>query len=81
MRMSFSVVLSALAAALLAAAPATAQPAGTDRFRAMDANGDGVITRDVWRGCDRSFAVHDWNNDGVLSGDEVRAGAQRGRRS
>ena len=42
------------------------------RFREMDANNDGVVTRDEWRGSDQSFRVHDWNRDGVLSGDEVR---------
>lgn len=46
------------------------------RHRGMDRNGDGVITRDEWRGNDRSFEVHDRNRDGVLSGDEVRAGSQ-----
>jgi Ca2+-binding EF-hand superfamily protein len=49
----------------------------TIRFTAMDRNGDGVITREEWRGSDRSFRVHDWNNDGVLSGDEVRLDARR----
>ena len=49
------------------------------RFRAMDTNGDGVITRREWRGSDRSFRVHDWNGDGVLSGDEVRVGGTRPR--
>ena len=44
------------------------------RFAEMDANGDGRITRQEWRGSARSFDVHDWNNDGVLSGDEVRIG-------
>ena len=47
------------------------------RFRGMDANNDGRISRDEWRGSDRSFRVHDWNNDAVLSGDEVRPGAGR----
>jgi Ca2+-binding EF-hand superfamily protein len=47
------------------------------RFAGMDANGDGVITRDEWRGTDDSFRVHDWNGDGVLSGAEVRPGARR----
>jgi Ca2+-binding EF-hand superfamily protein len=47
------------------------------RFRGMDQNGDGVITRAEWRGSEQSFRVHDWNRDGVLSGDEVRAGARR----
>ena len=45
------------------------------RFAEMDANGDRVITRDEWRGSARSFAVHDWNGDGRLSGDEVRIAA------
>ena len=45
------------------------------RFRGMDRNGDGVITRREWNGSAQSFRVHDWNNDGVLSGDEVRVGA------
>ncbi len=47
------------------------------RFRAMDTNGDGRISRDEWRGSDRSFRVHDWNGDGILSGNEVNPGAAR----
>jgi Ca2+-binding EF-hand superfamily protein len=47
------------------------------RFAEMDRNNDRVITRDEWRGSDRSFAVHDWNQDGRLSDDEVRVGAAR----
>lgn len=43
-----------------------------NRFRGMDRNGDGVITRDEWRGNDQSFQQHDRNRDGVLSGDEMR---------
>lgn len=52
------------------------------RFRGLDANGDGRITRREWRGNDRSFRVHDRNRDGVLSGREVWAGSHRrnGRR-
>jgi len=49
----------------------------TIRFQSMDRNGDRVITRDEWRGSDRSFRVHDWNGDGVLSGDEIRPGVVR----
>jgi Ca2+-binding EF-hand superfamily protein len=76
------------AAAFLGAAtvaqPALASPTGEPqlrprsaqmRFRAMDTNNDGVITRAEWRGNDRSFRNHDWNNDGILSGDEIRQGA------
>src|SRR5262245_60543152 len=63
---------------LLTAIPATAQRRQVPmRFQEMDANHDGRITRGEWRGSDRSFRVHDWNNDGVLSGDELRIGASR----
>ena len=47
---------------------------GNMRFRGMDRNGDGVITRREWRGNDVSFDNHDRNNDGVLAGAEVRPG-------
>lgn len=76
------------AAMLIAATPAAAQDTGQGRqaqrqenirFRGMDRNGDGIVTRREWTGSDQSFKVHDWNNDGVLSGDEVRPGAQRRR--
>jgi hypothetical protein len=42
------------------------------RFRELDRNNNGIITRDEWRGDNRSFVKHDGNRDGVLSGDEVR---------
>jgi Ca2+-binding EF-hand superfamily protein len=47
------------------------------RFQAMDTNNDRIIQRAEWRGSARSFQVHDWNGDGVLSGVEVRIGARR----
>ena len=47
------------------------------RHQGMDRNRDGVITRAEWNGNDRAFRNQDWNGDGVLSGDEVRPGAQR----
>jgi Ca2+-binding EF-hand superfamily protein len=47
------------------------------RFRGVDKNGDGMISRQEWPGNDTSFRNHDRNNDGVLSGDEVRPAAQR----
>jgi len=62
---------------LAAAQTAAAQARREIRFAEMDVNNDRVVTRKEWRGSDRSFQVHDWNDDGVLSGDEVRQGARR----
>ena len=42
------------------------------RFRGLDTNGDGFVSRSEWRGNDQSFRNHDRNADGVLSGDELR---------
>lgn len=50
------------------------------RFGEMDTNGDGRVTRSEWRGNAQSFDQHDWNRDGVLSGDELRPGSRRDRR-
>lgn len=47
------------------------------RFQVMDTNNDRIISRAEWRGSPRSFEVHDWNGDGVLSGVEVQIGARR----
>lgn len=58
----------------------TAEAQTRMRFQAMDRNNDGRITREEWQGSARSFDVHDWNNDGVLSGNEVLVGAQRDSR-
>jgi Ca2+-binding EF-hand superfamily protein len=84
--MRFRVPEVALAAGLIAAGalPASAQTAQQRtqmRFQAMDRNNDGRIQRSEWRGSDRSFEVHDWNRDGVLSGDEVRLGARQQARA
>ena len=74
-------LLTLLIAATLLTAESQRTPPPTPpeeiRFREMDDNNDGVITRAEWRGNDRSFAIRDWNNDGILSGDEVRHGAFR----
>jgi hypothetical protein len=47
------------------------------RFRGLDKNNNRVVSRSEWDGDDRSFANHDWNRDGVLSGNELVAGARR----
>jgi len=52
-------------------------PVNQGRFRGMDRNNDGIISRAEWRGNNQSFENQDWNNDGVLSGDEVDGGAAR----
>lgn len=70
-------VLLLLTFLAVVAPAAAAQGQGRMRFPEMDRNNDGVITRDEWRGTDRSFRNHDWNGDGVLSGDEVRPGGRR----
>ena len=49
------------------------------RFRGMDRNRDGIVSRSEWRGNANSFRNQDWNGDGVLSGREVRANANRNR--
>ena len=36
------------------------------RFRAMDTDNDGVITRDEWQGNAQSFREHDLNHDGEI---------------
>jgi Ca2+-binding EF-hand superfamily protein len=41
------------------------------RFRNMDSDGDGVITRAEWRGSLQAFQQQDTNGDNVLSGPEV----------
>jgi Ca2+-binding EF-hand superfamily protein len=58
----------------------TAEAQTRMRFQAMDRDNDGRISRQEWQGSQRSFDVHDWNNDGVLSGNEVLVGAQRDSR-
>ena len=52
--------------------PSTATAQDQMRFRAMDRNRDGVVTRAEWQGSDQSFRQQDRNGDGILSGDEVR---------
>jgi Ca2+-binding EF-hand superfamily protein len=78
-RSSRILFISAVLAFIPALAGAQGGGRAAIRFAGMDRNNDGRITRAEWTGSDRSFAVHDWNGDGVLSGDEVRIGAARPR--
>ena len=50
---------------------------GRMRFRGLDVDRNGVISRFEWRGNDRSFANHDWNGDGILDGNEVVPAGRR----
>jgi Ca2+-binding EF-hand superfamily protein len=70
----------AFALSVTAGQLAGAQRGQATRFEGMDRNNDGRITRQEWNGSDQSFKVHDWNADGVLSGDEVRPGGRRDER-
>ena len=74
---SVSTLLWAGGPAMSTVAVAAAEQTAQMRFAAMDTNGDGIITRQEWRGTARAFENLDWNGDGRLSGDEVRAGARR----
>ena len=47
------------------------------KIQGMDTDNNGAITRQEYSGDDQSFANHDWNGDGVLSGEEVRPGAHK----
>lgn len=49
------------------------------RFQQMDTNRDGIVQRTEWTGTTASFRTHDWNRDGMLSGDELRIGRGRGK--
>ena len=69
----YAVVLSGTVLIGTLLLPATTTAQGQMRFRAMDRNRDGVVTRAEWQGSDESFRQQDRNGDGRLSGDEVRA--------
>jgi len=80
--LTFSILALQLSLAPGAVTSAEAQaaqdkPVSKYRFQVLDKNRDGRITREEWDGNDRTFTNHDWNGDGVLSGNEVRPGAQR----
>ena len=49
-----------------------------NRRRALDTNGDGVVTRGEWRGNDTSFSRQDRDRDGVIT-ERDREPARRNR--
>src|SRR5262245_1759957 len=51
----------------------TRYDSASDRFARLDANGDGVITFNEWRGSRRAFEDRDLNGDGVLTPRELGA--------
>lgn len=63
----------ALPASAALAAPAASQPSAAPaiRFAEWDADRNGQITRQEWKGNAVSFAQQDTNGDGVLAGAEV----------
>ncbi len=71
MRLSLPLILAGAICAITGTADAQM------RFQGLDTNRDGVITRAEWRGNDTSFRNQDWNQDGILSGEEVRTGGRR----
>ena len=72
------VVVSGVAVLGALMVPSTTTAQDQMRFRAMDRNRDGVVTRAEWQGSDQSFRQQDRNGDGILSGDEVRVGQGAG---
>ena len=68
-----SVIVTMLAVALAAPVAGEAQIRRPGLDNGIDRNGDGAISRSEWRGNESSFRQRDWNNDGVLSGDEIDA--------
>jgi EF hand len=74
---SLQFVTGACLTIALSATVLEAQQGRRMRFRGMDVNRDGVITRSEWRGNARSFDTHDTNQDGVLSGNEVSISGDR----
>ncbi|HXV19189.1 MAG TPA: hypothetical protein VD883_03840 [Candidatus Omnitrophota bacterium] len=65
--------LLTLLAGIVAVGSAHAEQGINIKYKGMDRNRDGRITRNEWRAAmERSFNNHDWNNDGILEGKEVR---------
>jgi Ca2+-binding EF-hand superfamily protein len=75
MRQVFHIVPLVLGALALGASSAPAQTStAAQRYRNMDTNADGVVSREEWRGDNQAFEARDTNDDGVLSREELRPG-------
>lgn len=79
-------MILALAATAVAGAALAQPPAGggapqdpAARFKAMDANSDGAVTKEEWRGPAERFDAVDTNHDRKISPEELAA-APRGPR-
>ena len=82
MRIALILALSATAAGAALAQP-PAGGGGMDpaaRFKAMDANNDGAVTKDEWKGPPERFDAIDANHDGKISVAELAAAPRGGGR-
>lgn len=81
-------MILALAATAVAGAALAQPPAGgggppmdpAARFKAMDANSDGAVTKEEWRGPAERFDAIDTNHDGKISAAELAAAPRGGGR-
>jgi len=79
---SFGTALLVLAVALPVAAQQSQDKAhrgGQQRFEKMDANHDGRISKDEWKGRNDVFDRLDTNHDGFLTMDELKQGREHAR--
>ena len=57
------------------------QERGAEALKQMDANNDGKISREEWKGNPERFSRLDANNDGFITSDEIKAHRPRGPRN
>jgi Ca2+-binding EF-hand superfamily protein len=69
----FALLFSASAFAQNPQGERNGRPRGGRKLKKMDANNDGSITRDEWKGDSEMFGRLDANNDGALTKEEIRA--------
>lgn len=76
-----AMAVTAVAGAALAQPPAGGPRGGMDpaaRFKAMDANNDGAVTKDEWKGPPERFDAIDANHDGKITAEEMAAAPRGG---